>query len=193
MNVFFYTFRSLAARLAFGIGAFLAAACSSPDHVPDVRGPDLTALLDAEVQGLYRDSVTVARTTMINEQRSQHVLRWVDWKKELAVFYQSDISSPSVAARYRCDTISNNDTMIVTFAADDASLRTRLIELHYLNGTLQKIHIQNASSGWLATQEEELNYLPGAGYSMRSVTRNRFFGEQVLAVAGAFQYSDHRR
>ncbi|MCS6992102.1 MAG: hypothetical protein NZL95_09635 [Chitinophagales bacterium] len=148
--------------------------------------PEITTLLDSVVNQLYRDSVTVTRTMTINQQRSQQTLKWIDWKKELALFYRSDISNASTAARYEADTLDADSVRVLTFLATDSSLRTRKLQLFFKNDRLEKMYIRNAQSSWWSEMQEELYLFPEEGYSIRSNTSNRLFGHQQMLITGLF-------
>lgn len=156
-------------------------------------GPDIAAWLDREIQQLYHDSAALARTTIINERRQQQLHRWVDWKKEFALFYRSDISSPALAARYQSDTIRTDTLLTVTFTATDPSLRTQKISLSFRDKKLVQLQVTNQSNGLLSSIEEQLILFPGEGYSIRSRTRNRFFGDQFMHIVGIYQYDVQNR
>ena len=116
-------------------------------------------------------------------------MKWTDWRKELAMFYGSDINKSSYIGKYAVDSVessSGNGEVVISYKATDPSLKTQLMEI-----TRQKpdykvtlIHIINKSSNFLSTTEEELFYEPMKSYLIKSSQDVRLFGENTFAVKG---------
>jgi hypothetical protein len=146
---------------------------------------DLPGFLDEQVAQLYKDSFIVIKTTEINGNSDQHEMPWTDWRKELALFYASDINKPSFIGKYSVDSTAGDPAKVtVAYKATDPSLRTRLIEIIYTGDSVSLIHISNQSGNFLTSNNEELYYQPLKGYIIKSSQTMKFFGDTKFAIKG---------
>lgn len=158
---------------------------------------DLTAFMNNQVEKLTKDSVVIIKTSSINDKIEQHTVKWVDWKKEFALLYASDINKESFAGKYEVDTVikGNSDSLIVSYTALDKNLKTQLLKITssigknnngHENPVVTSILIMNQSSGFLASTIETIHYLPFEGYIISSATETKFVGLNNFAVRGEF-------
>ena len=147
---------------------------------------DLEGFFDQQVAQLYEDSLIVIKTSAINGKTDQHEMAWTDWKKELALFYGSDINKASYIGKYTEDTTFTNDKIIISYKATDRALRTRSIEIALDSNAsdVQLIHIVNESSNFLSSTHEELYYEPFKSYIIRSTQKLLLFGGNTFGVKG---------
>lgn len=148
---------------------------------------DVPGFFNQQIAQLYKDSFVVIKTAQIDENTDQHEMRWTDWKKEFALFFASDINKASFAGKYKVDSVNtDSSTRIITYAATDPSLRTRLIEItrDARNNDIRLLHITNQTSNFLSSNNEELYYEPMKSYIIKSSQQMRFFGENTFAVKG---------
>lgn len=174
----------------FGLPVIFLASCKNvPSAASEKRYFDLTGFLDKQVELLYRDSFIVLKTSSINNNTDQHEMPWADWRKELAIFYASDINKAAYGGKYKTDTILLNGTeKKISFISTDPSLRTRLLEVTYAvpEDAVKLIHISNYTHNVIATNSEELYFEPLNTYIIKSNQEMIFFGTTNLAVKGDF-------
>lgn len=173
-------------KLLIALLPLLWLSCSPPDSEQESKLYfDLSGYFSEQVRKLYSDSLVVVKTSVINEKTEQHQMNWTDWGKEFALFTSSDINKPTMKGKYLADTIAvDSARQRVSYTATDASLRTRLIELRYIHGEIEEIHIVNHQSSFLTTSHEELYYHPMKSYVIKSDVKNRFFGNNQFSVLG---------
>lgn len=151
---------------------------------------DIPAFFDQQIAQLYRDSFIVVKTSFINNQTDRHEMPWTDWKRDFDIFYASDINKTSFMGKYAVDTSdkksNDSDEMVISYKATDPSLRTRLLEVTFEadQKTVKLLHIQNVSSSFLSTTDEDLFYEPLSSYVIKSTQQMKFFGGNTYAIKG---------
>ena len=76
---------------------------------PDIKGTaetqffDLKGFLDNQISKLKEEKVTVVKKTVLQGQKSEQTLNDINWKKEFAFFYSSDINTPQLRDRYKIE------------------------------------------------------------------------------------------
>lgn len=148
---------------------------------------DLSGFFDRQVETLYRDSFIVLKTSSINNNTDQHEMQWTDWRKELALFYASDINKTAYAGKYTVDSMLVDSTeKKVTYRCTDPALRTQLLEITYSlpGNSIQLMHIRNQTRNIISTNNEDLYYEPVKTYIIKSTQTMKIFGENTFAVKG---------
>ncbi len=177
------------------IGLFLASwlTVTSCNTTPASTGHhdyfDLVGFLDQQVETLYKDSFLVIKTSSINQNTNQHEMPWTDWRKELSLFYASDINKVAFAGKYQADTIFIDSTQNkIVYRSTDPALRTSLIEITYALSAnrVKLIHIKNQSHNIIYSNTEELYLEPLKTYIIKSKQQMFFFGVTDLTVKGDF-------
>ncbi|MBA2422746.1 MAG: hypothetical protein H0V61_05930 [Chitinophagales bacterium] len=148
---------------------------------------DLTGYFDDQISRLYADSFIIIKTANINGKTDQHTMPWTDWRKELALFYASDINKSSFIGKYMIDTaIIGNREKKISYKAIDRDLRTNLIEvtLSSHDNSITRLHIVNKSDHFLSSNTEELYYEPLKSYIVKSTQQMKLFGNDSYSVKG---------
>lgn len=169
------------------LAILLTLSCNTPPVASQKLYFDLTGFFDQQVETLYKDSFIVLKTSSINNNTDQHEMPWTDWRKELALFYASDINKTAMMGKYAIDTVVIDSTeKKVTYKSTDSTLRTRLLEVTYLipENTVLLLHISNQSGNVISTNREDLYYEPSKTYIIKSTQKMKFFGENTFAVKG---------
>ena len=176
-------------------GLLLMMACSQPNNPATPKMYfDISGFIDEQINQLWQDSFVVDQTTIINGQNDEHVLQWVDWKKEFSLFYNSDINKPAFMGKYHVDStiqFANTDSAVksVMYAAMDSQLKTKSVEVDRTpDNRIKLIHIINSQSNILSSTNEELAFIPNEGYIIKSYVHNRLFGENDFAIKGNFTH-----
>lgn len=169
---------------------FTVTACNAPPAIADKKAYfDLTGFLDQQIALLYKDSFMVMKTSSINQNTEQHEMPWTDWRKELAVFYASDINKAAYVGKYEVDTMMVDSTeKKIIYKSSDADFRTLLMEVTYslTDQNVTLIHISNYSHNIIYTNSEELYFKPLETYIIKSTQYMKLFGETTFAVKGDF-------
>lgn len=180
-------------RMATGLllaSLFAAGSCNNtPGSTGNQAYFDLTGFLDQQVAALYKDSFLVLKTSSINQNTDQHEMPWTDWRKELSLFYASDINKAAFAGKYQSDTISiDSSQKKIVYRSTDPAIRTSLMEISYAlpENTVKLIHIKNQSHNIIYSNNEELYLEPLKTYIIKSKQQMIFFGITDLAVKGDF-------
>ncbi|MBX7107361.1 MAG: hypothetical protein K1X61_01810 [Chitinophagales bacterium] len=176
-------------------GMFIAAtlAMNSCQMTPASNGNptyfDLSGFLDQQVETLYKDSFLVLKTSSINLNTDQHEMPWTDWRKELSLFYASDINKVAYSGKYKADTIFIDSTQKqIVYRSTDPKLRTSLMEITFTlpEETVKLIHINNQSQNIIYSNTEDLYLEPLKTYIIKSKQQMILFGVTDLAVKGDF-------
>lgn len=186
-------FENQITRTAIGLCLASWLAVASCNTTPASTGRpdyfDLAGFLDQQVETLYKDSFLVVKTSSINQNTDQHEMPWTDWRKELSLFYASDINKSAFAGKYQADTIFIDSTLNkIVYRSTDPALRTSLIEITYAPSAnrVELIHIKNQSNNIIYSNAEELYLEPLKTYIIKSKQQMIFFGVTDLAVKGDF-------
>ena len=125
------------------------------------------------------------KTSIMNGNTDQHQMDWIDWKREFALIFASDINKSSLVGKYKVDSVKlDSATKKIIYTATDVSLRTRLMEVTFKNNVVESVSIVNHSSNFLSTTHEELYYMTLQNYVLKSSVKNRFFGENEFSMLG---------
>ncbi len=171
--------------LLIGILVFcLASSCQKPTPENQATYFDLTAFLDNEVRRLNADSFFVRRHSVIGERREIQPSAWVDWSKELALFYRCDINKQSFQGRYQVDTMVVNTQKRITYQATDSLLHTQLLEVTWEGDKPISIRIVSRTSDFFSSTRQELFLAPMQHYRIHTFVTNRFWGNQEIQVWG---------
>ncbi|MCY7410328.1 MAG: hypothetical protein LH473_08650 [Chitinophagales bacterium] len=148
---------------------------------------DVPGFFKEEITQLQKDSMIVIKTSSVNETSDVHQIDWTNWYRELILFINSDINKPAFIGKYAVDTIVQDSTSkIITYAATDSSLKTRLLEVTFNTATnsVFQIHIINNTKDFLSSTHEELYFLPMKAYVIKSSQTMLFFGTNEMKVMG---------
>lgn len=182
-------FRHQITRTTIGLWLAVASCNTTPASTGHHDYFDLVGFLDQQVETLYKDSFLVLKTSSINQNTDQHEMPWTDWRKELSLFYASDINKAAFAGKYQADTIFIDSTQNkIIYRSTDPALRTSLIEITYAlsANSVKLIHIKNQSHNIFYSNTEELYLEPLKTYIIKSKQQMIFFGVTDLAVKGDF-------
>ncbi len=162
----------------------LKSSCRNPTPENKATYFDLAAFLDNEVRRLNEDSFFVRRHSIIGRRQEIQPSGWVDWSKELALFYRSDINKQSFQGRYQVDTLVADTQKRITYRATDSLLHTQLLEVSWEGEKLISIRIVSRTSDFFSSTRQELFLVPMQHYRIHTFVTNRFWGNQEIRVWG---------
>ncbi|WP_375561801.1 hypothetical protein ACE193_04410 [Bernardetia sp. OM2101] len=100
---------------------------------PDVKGTadtqffDLKGFLDNQITQLEKKEITITKKTILQGQKSEQILKKIDWKDELAFFYSADINTPQLRDRYKTEKIPQK----WTFKTEEENLIVKQMQITF--------------------------------------------------------------
>lgn len=187
-----YDFRMF---LAFLVLAVLLSACqpgseqaeSTVEEAPSVFF-DIKGYFAKAQKQLNQAQPAVTKKVAINGESEEKQLDSLNFKQELEVFIQSDINRPDWVDKYRIDSVlQSNKLTELHYQALDDKLRTRQIDIFFNNSQVSKIFIENGGTNIVAGSEQELTYIPGQGYTIKSRQYTALSKDKELSIEVRFR------
>jgi hypothetical protein len=88
---------------------------------------DLIQFTDNQVHELYRQKLQVKKKIFLDGQTDQITSDTLNWEKELALFREADINSPSLRDSY--DILEDKIRHTITYTAKESKLKVKEIKL----------------------------------------------------------------
>jgi hypothetical protein len=88
---------------------------------------DLIQFTDNQVHELYMQKLQVKKKIFLDGETDQITLDTLNWEKELALFKEADINSPSLRDSYEIDEDKSRHTL--TYTAKESKLKVKEIKL----------------------------------------------------------------
>ena len=158
----------------------LSSCTSDQKDVQELRYYDIKGFFEKEVAKFSKSNPAVDKTTSHNAENEQKVLKIDNWQQELALFTASDINKSSWQDAYRVDSLENK----VVYTALEDKLRTRKIEIDFVNKQPSKFTIYNNVANYLYQSEEQLTYYPDSLYSISKKHDVVLLGENNYSSIG---------
>lgn len=102
---------------------------TSANQDADKKYFDLAALIHSQISTLSKQKPQIAKTVNLSGQNDQILTDTLDWEKELALFKEADINSPSLRESYEINDDKASKTL--TYTAKEEKLKVREIKLSY--------------------------------------------------------------
>jgi hypothetical protein len=99
----------------------------------DVKGTtdtqffDLKGFLDNQIAQLEKRDITITKKTVLQGQKSEQILKKIDWKDEFAFFYSSDINTSQLHDRYKMEKLPLN----WTFKTEENNLIVKKMQITF--------------------------------------------------------------
>ena len=137
---------------------------------------DLKGFIESEVTDL--DAKNIVKVTEVNGQKETLKLDAHDFKSDLKIFSDADINKPSWVDKYSTEkvTADNGEVSQLKYEAQDPKLKTKSLQVDFLEGQVSKIQIVKASSSAISEVSETLVYNPTSGYKIER--------SQDISIAG---------
>lgn len=124
---------------------------------------------------------TFLKTTFTENQKTQKVLYYINWEKELAFFEQLDINKLGWKDAYQEKRSEKNDTILLQYYPLKENLNVRFLEIK-LNPQGKPLHIKAflQTDNYLYTSEKELNLSIQDGKTLKYSIKGKqktFFGK----------------
>ena len=142
---------------------------------------DITAFLEKEIDG--NQLTEIEKTVRINGESETKVLKDFDLKKELSIFFDSDINKPSLFDKY--NTFETDHS--ITYKTEEKELPVQRIKVFKAeNGDIQKLLINLKADKQIYTSDKELTYEPKVGFSIRSTQKVPLSDEKAYEIEVKF-------
>jgi hypothetical protein len=102
---------------------------TSANKDADKKYFDIAALIHQQIGELSKRKPKVEKNILLGGTKDQISTDTLDWGKELALFKEADINSPSLRDSYEIDDDKPNQT--ITYTAKEDKLKVREIKLQY--------------------------------------------------------------
>lgn len=136
-----------------------------------------------ESKRLNQENPEIIKSVLIDEKHEKKNLKVEDWENELQSFINSDINKDAWINSYSIDSSQNS----ITYTALEDGLKTRKIKVStHLNGTIEKIEIDNLIENNLYTSKETLIYIPNDHFSIKLDQKVLFMGNNNFYIHGKF-------
>lgn len=171
--------------------AFFLASCAQEPSAKAAIGTkkffDLKSYFEGEVQRLHSKG-GAKKLVMTGSKQEEQVLDSIDFKRELGIFSDSDINRPAWSDNYVADTIFNARKQVVRLLikATDKDLKTRKVEIDFIDNLVSKILIENSTVSSIANSSQVLIYEPSQGYSIESHQKVAMADDQIFKVVVRF-------
>jgi len=144
---------------------------------------DLKGYIHQEIKRLEQLQPEVNKTVSINGTTETKQFSGLNYNRELDIFIQSDINRRDWFDKYRVDsTFSNNQLAAIQYVAEAEGLRTRQMTVHFQNGNVTQINIQNGAKNMAAGSEQQLTYQPESGYHIESLQHTVLSKDKLFRI-----------
>ncbi len=171
-------------NLSFIVLLFCLSSCSQEEAN---RGKvyfyyDLKGFLKQEASRLNKDSNLINKQITKNDETEKRKVKITDWQKELDLFINSDINKPAWKDSYQVQKFPQK----IVYVAKDEDLKTRRIEIKFVNNKVIQIIIDNLVDNYLYTSKEHLVYNSKTNYIIDKYQKVLLIGENNYQILGMF-------
>ncbi len=157
----------------------------SPGTVP-LSNPhffDLKTYFQQEAASLTAKKPQLRKRLEIDGRIEEQTLDSVDFSEELRLFAEADINRPAWLDKYAVDSLLQNGRLSrLTYRALEADLKTRELQIDFVDGKVREIHIHKKFDTAIANTDQKLAYYPGKGYSIENRQKTVLQEPQVFRV-----------
>ena len=148
----------------------------------------MKSFMEKEAERLKKDSTEVTKTVFLNGKNETHEMTVSDWKSELSVFTEADISKKSFLGKYNEEVLKEDTQTKTHYAAKEDNLRTRELNVTFGNdGTPVKIEAVLYTTNVLYSSHQNLTYERDRGFWISGKQTIRFFSPDTFSVTSIFQ------
>lgn len=178
--------------LFFGLLSFSYACQPQEDQIVENQAItpffDLEQYFQKEVNRLEQQQIQVSKKITLDGKLEQQTLDSLNFSNELSVFIKSAINRPAWSDKYQVDsTFRQNELISLHYEALSDRLKTRRLDIAFVNGQISEIKIENLLETLIATTNQKLRYQPATGYLITNMQRIAFSKSQELAVEVQFR------
>lgn len=174
--------------LTFFMSCSLFACTPSTEGVtPEERFFDLSQYFNEQVTRLAKQD-EVQKEATINGKKESQTITNPNFQQELQLFIDSDINRTSWLDKYAVDSTSDAAGQLteLVYTALEDRLRTRRVEISFINDKVNQVDILNATDNVIAQTKQELSYTPQSGYVIKSFQDILFTDPRTLEVKVSF-------
>lgn len=156
-------------------------------NVTDQRFFDLSTYFKGEQERLQQLSTSFTKKAVVNGKEEIKQLESLDFKKELAMFVDSDINKIAWLDKYEVDSIfANGSLQSIEYKTNDQSLKTQGLTIQFDQAKVARVDILRKSTSIAANIKQELSYQPNIGYSIVSTQNTQLADPEVIELEVKF-------
>lgn len=165
INIFLLSFLGLI------LGGCSSNASENEEIVVDSPFYDLRTFFNKEIERLTKEQPRVLKRVAIQEKKEEKQFDQLDYKQELQVFVDSDISKVAWFDRYEMDTIQKNQSLKeLVYTAKSPKLKTRIIRISFDDQqAVKEVKMAIGTENQVAGAKKELTYTTNQGYKIETV------------------------
>lgn len=161
------------------------ASCKSDSNAAVDKGRffDIKGYFEADSARLTRQNPLITKTVTHNKVPETQKVHIANWGTELSLFIQSDINKPAWRSNYQVSKAEN----IISYNANDSTLKTQRIVIKMEDGKVRWITIFNHTKNILYENTEKLTYFPDSIYIISRKQSVRILGTNTYRISGLFK------
>lgn len=150
---------------------------------------DLKSFFRQEAEALAGRQPKVYKRLEIDGKTEEQQPQNLNFSEELRLFSDADINRPAWLDKYAVDSLLDNGRLQrLTYRALEEGLKTRELQIDFLNGEVSEIHIRKQFNTAIANTEQKLEYYPGKGYSVYNRQKTVLQAPQVFKVEVSLEF-----
>lgn len=152
----------------------------------------LNGLVDTRLRHYAENATSVNKYVYLDgkEEELTLTLDLARWEAEFSAFREADIDKPALIGKYSVDTlfVATDSLTRVSYVALDENLRTRYLHLYFEpNKDIPKyIEARLETKNLFYQSEQDLEYVPGAYYSIKGKQDIWLLGQDTFAIKSVF-------
>lgn len=141
---------------------------------------NLDSIVQSDIDFNTRENCQQEKLAFVNALKEKKIMDSVDWQKELEILKDCDINKPSWKGKFKVDivptTIAHPGCTQYFYRSLDTKIPIRSITVNTdsLNRILN-IYIQKKIESFLFSSNQQIEYIPHFGYSVRSDQKTSLF------------------
>lgn len=170
-----------------------AAACGQPTAPTDKPEQDtffsLLRYFESEADRLAAADVRVDKQITINGKTEAHDAMQIDFTDEFLLYRNADINRVAWLDKYRADSTFDNGQLVqLDYQSLDKELDTERIRIAFdpAHATVREVAVVRTTQSALATNRQELAYMPGKGYQIRTHQTGIIGQPTTVEISGTF-------
>ena len=175
--------------LAFFFFTFLLTGCSSSNNKKESPKEhfDIPGFFEKQVNELQAINPAVEKKINKDGKTETKTLENIDWKKELAPFFDVDINKPSWIKSFSADTVFlTSNRFEITYTANEDETPVKQVKLLFENNSCNFVQINKKSNNKLFSFYQELEYRKGEGYKINGYQSVKYAFDTSYEIISEF-------
>lgn len=143
---------------------------------------DIKGYFDKEIHRLQKLQPKITKTVSVNDSAETRLTKIADWKKELALFSESDINRDSWRDLFKTERKNN----VIRYTTQDENVPVKEIRIVMHNQLPREIKIVVNNINSLYDSTDSLVYYPDSLYFVKKSQKIRLLSEKKYEITGKF-------